>query len=392
MLARVRDLLVAPLGSARGDQRWVALFALSRAVATAVAVVLLVAHRVTANDGWLLSAGSAYGAASVAVALALPGTRRSVVVWAVDALAVLALIVLSGDWRSPFYLMAVTALVLPVTGRSPRFGLGWGLAFTLAYFAVAVVQGLDLEVLRTTARLDSLATHLLVPVLVTFALAYAGIVLERLEDERRRSERLAVEAERRRIAFELHDSAKQRVHAAHLVLSAVAPAIPAPHDAAVAQALDEMNRAAADMDTSVAELREPLDGRGLDERLRRRAAALAAATPAVIDVRGRAPELPPLVAAHAYRIAAEALTNAVRHAGAGTIGVEVDGGPGRLVVDVRDDGRGLPAQPRPGSHGLRSMRHRTTTIGGELLVEPGPGGRGTHVRLTVPLDRGGATR
>jgi signal transduction histidine kinase len=286
--------------------------------------------------------------------------------------------------------MAVTALVLPVTGRSPRFGLGWGLGFTLAYFAVAVVQGLDLEVLRSTARLDSLATHLLVPVLVTFALAYAGIVLERLEDERRRSERLAVEAERRRIAFELHDSAKQRVHAAHLVLSAVAPAIPAPHDAAVAQALDEMNRAAADMDTSVAELREPLDGHGLDERLRRRAAALAAATPAVIDVRGRAPALPPLVAAHAYRIAAEALTNAVRHAGAGTIGVEVDGGPGRLVVDVRDDGRGLPAQPRPGSHGLRSMRHRTATIGGELLVEPGPGGRGTHVRLTVPLDRGGA--
>jgi signal transduction histidine kinase len=390
VLARVGDLLVAPLGSARGDQRWVALFAVSRAVATTVAVVLLAAHRVTAHDGWLLSAGAAYGAASVAVVLAVPAVRRSVVAWAVDALAVLALIVVSGDWRSPFYLMAVTALVLPVTGRSPRFGLGWGLVFTLAYFAVAVVQGLDLEVLRTTARLDSLATHLLVPVLVTFALAYAGIVLERLEDERRRSERLAVEAERRRIAFELHDSAKQRVHAAHLVLSAVAPAIPPPHDAAVAQALDEMNRAAADMDTSVAELREPLDGRGLDERLRRRAQALAAATPAVIDVRGRAPELPPLVAAHAYRIAAEALTNAVRHAGAGTIGVEVDGGPGRLVVDVRDDGRGLPAQPRPGSHGLRSMRHRTATIGGELLVEAGAGGRGTHVRLTVPLDREGA--
>jgi signal transduction histidine kinase len=390
VLAGVPHRLAAPLGSARGAQRWVALFALSRAVATAVAVGLLAAHRVTGHDVALMAAGGAYGALTVAVALWVPRARRSVLAWVVDALAVLALIVLSGDWRSPFYLMAVTALVPPVTGRTPRFGLCWGLAFTTAYFAVAVAQGLDLEVLRTTARLDSLATHLLVPMLVTFALAYAGIVLDRLEDERRRSERLAVEAERRRIAFELHDSAKQRVHAAHLVLSAIAPSIPPPQAPAVAQALEEMNRAAADMDTSVAELREPLDGRSLDERLRRRAEALAAATPAAIDVRGRAPELPPLVAAHAYRIAAEALTNAVRHAEAGTIRVDVDGGPGRLVVDVRDDGRGLGGDARPGSHGLRSMRHRTATLGGELVVQPGPRGRGTHVRLTVPLDREGA--
>ena len=389
MRGTTRDLIAAPLESARGAQRWIALFVLARLVAVLVAILLLAVHRVSDHDAALTLAVAAWGALTIGLVLEVPAVRRSVLAWAVDGAVALALIADSGDWRSPFYLLAVTALVLPATQRSPAFGNLWGAAFTVAYLGVAIEQGIDLEVLRTTARLDTLATHLIVPLLVAFSLTYASAVLDRLERERRRSERLAVEAERRRIAFELHDSAKQRVHAAHLVLSAVEPAIAPPQDRAVAQALEELNRAAADMDTSVAELREPLEGGRLEVRLRRRAAQLAAATPARIAVRGRAPELPPVVAAHAYRIAAEAVTNAVRHSEARSINVVVDGGPGRLSVVVSDDGRGVPADVRPGSHGLRSMRHRAATIGGELTVAPNDAGRGTTVSLSVPLDHEG---
>ncbi|MBW3608604.1 MAG: hypothetical protein KY463_09650 [Actinobacteria bacterium] len=133
------------------------------------------------------------------------------------------------------------------------------------------------------------------------------------------------------------------------------------------------------------ELRSPLQGRGLDEALRQRAQELTPLGRADIRVEGRAPTLPPLVAAHATRIAGEALTNAVRHAGAQRISVELGGSRKLLRITVRDDGRGLPDELRPGSNGLRSMRERAATIGGTLEVEHADGG-GTVVALQVPLN------
>ena len=102
------------------------------------------------------------------------------------------------------------------------------------------------------------------------------------------------------------------------------------------------------METSVAELRTPLDGRPVDVLLRERAAELSQTGVARIDVTGRLPALPPLVAAHTYRIAAEALTNAVRHAGCSAISVTLDGAPDAVTLTIADDGVGMPAEPRPG--------------------------------------------
>jgi signal transduction histidine kinase len=153
----------------------------------------------------------------------------------------------------------------------------------------------------------------------------------------------------------------------------------------VDHALGELRAATADMDTSVAELREPLDGRPVDLLLRERARELVVASPAAIVVRGALPELPTLVATHAYRIAAEALTNAVRHSGASHIEVELSADLDAITIVVRDDGCGLPSDARPGSHGLPSMRNRADTIGAILTLEPGPDGRGTVVTLDVPL-------
>jgi signal transduction histidine kinase len=216
------------------------------------------------------------------------------------------------------------------------------------------------------------------------ALAFAADVLERLRGERLRSERLAVESERQRIAWELHDSAKQRVHAAHLVLSALAGQVAGTQAELVEHALSELRAAGADMDTSVAELRTPLEGRSVERMLGERAAELAPASAASITVRGAIGELPAHVAAHAYRIGAEALTNAVRHAGAETIVVTLGRDGASATIEVSDDGRGMPAGRRPGSNGLRSMRARAETIGAALTIGTGNGGCGTRVRLTVP--------
>ena len=366
--------------------RWLKLLLMTRLPAAGVAVLLLAAHRVTAHDARLIVVTIVFTAVTLAALASMPRLQRSPVAWLVDGAGVLVLVVASQDWRSPFYVLMLTALILPSTALSFRRALAWGVAFTLVYLGVAIYTELDANTLRSTIRLETIATHLMVPLVVVLALAYAADVLERLRGERVRSERLAVESERQRIAWELHDSAKQRVHAAHLVLSALQDQVVGPHADLVDHALGELRAAGADMDTSVAELRMPLQGRSLERLLDERAAELAPASGAEISVRGSAGELPAHVAAHTYRIAAEALTNAVRHSSAAHIDVLLSRSGPVATIEVRDDGRGLPAIRRPGSNGLRSMLARAETIGAALSLGAGAGGRGTRVKLVISTD------
>jgi len=235
--------------------------------------------------------------------------------------------------------------------------------------------------LRST---ETLAIHVSLPFMLVVALAYSAEALRRLSAERSARERLAIEAERRRIAWELHDSAKQRLHAAHLLVTSLNGRVPEPLGPTVARAGVELESAASDMDTSLAELRSPLEGRRLDEALRSRAAELAPAGRPRVEVSGEAPELPPLVGAHAYRIAGEALTNALRHADAETIRIDFSRGHGSLRLAVSDDGRGLPAERRPGATGLEAMENRAASIGAQLTVGR-PEGGGTRIELDIPL-------
>ena len=368
--------------------RWFALLVMTRLLGGSVAALLLAVHRVTAHDGVLIVAVLAYTATSLALLRVRPSLRESRVVWVLDGAAVLALVWASEDWRSPFYVLLLTALVLPATALPFGRGVAWGATFTLCYGVVGVLtERLGASTLEDTVRLETAATHLMAPIMVALALAYASKLLARLAAERRRSEHLAVQAERQRIAWELHDSAKQRVHAAHLVLSGLPRMVDGRAAELVDHALAEMRAATADMETSVGELQAPTSGDSVDELLRRRADELAPASTARIDVVGRLPEMPAAMAAHCHRIASEALTNAVRHAGASTITVGLD--PLTPAVMVADDGRGIPAGRRPGSHGLRTMQDRAQTIGADLSIHSGADGRGTvvHLRLSS-LDQG----
>jgi len=357
---------------------------MTRLLAAGVAVILLVVHRVTPHDPELIALTIVYTAGSLGVLTLVPRLQLSLAAWLVDSVAALALVVASEDWRSPFYILMVTTLILPATGLPFRRALVWGVAFALAYLGVAVYTEVDADTLESTIRLETIATHLMVPLVVVLALAYAADVLERLRGERLRAERLAVESERQRIAWELHDSAKQRVHAAHLVLSALHGQVSGDQGELVAHALAELRAAGADMDTSVAELRTPLEGRSVERLLGERAAELAPVSEAQISVRGSLGELPAHIAAHVYRIGAEALTNAVRHGAAQHVDVVLARNRSSASIEVCDDGRGLPPIRRPGSNGLRSMRARADTIGASLSIGPGAGGRGTRVSLSLP--------
>ncbi len=362
--------------------RWLGLYVAARLFATAFAAALLVWGGLGGAELLLLL----YGVLSTVAVIYLPRLRRMPAAWAVDSMAALALVLASGDWRSPFYLLWLSTLALPAVSVPPRRALWLALGASLAFFVVAVVGGPVWGGLQVSSA-ETLAIHLALPLLLIPSLAYAADALRRLADERAARERLTIEAERRRIAWELHDSAKQRIHAAHLLVSSLDGRVPEAAQRTAARATVELESAASEMDASVAELSSPLEGRPLEQALRARAGELAPHGRPSISVYGEAPPLSPLVAAHAYRIGCEAITNALRHADATTIDVLIEAADGRLRVRVRDDGRGIASQRRPGAHGIVVMKSRAATINGRLDFATPAGGRGTAITLDVPIEQ-----
>jgi signal transduction histidine kinase len=244
-----------------------------------VAVVLLAAHNVSGYDPLLIIATLAWTSISIGAYARSAKLQNSPVAWVVDTGVALLLVYLSTDWRSPFYIFALTSLILPATALPFRRALGYGLGLhdrlpRRGDPHRAAGRG-DVRA-RDPAGDHHDAPH--GPDRRRARAGYASELLFRLREERSKAERLAVQAERQRIAWELHDSAKQRVHAAHLVLSAL-DARSDGTDEIVEHVLAELRAATADMDTSVAELSAPLDGRPVDLLLRERARELEPASP-----------------------------------------------------------------------------------------------------------------
>ena len=381
-LAGVADALrIRPAGL--HARRWLWLFIGARAGGALVATGLLALQPLTDADPPLATLALLWGTATIVAVRLWPWLMGRPVAWALDAGVVLVLVVASGEWRSPFYLLAVSALIPPATTLTVSGAVAVGIGFSAIYFALALTLGIEWDALASTARLESFSTHLLIPILVVVALAHGTRLLDRLDAERERAEGLALEGERRRIAWELHDSAKQRIHAAQLVLSSLTPQLEAVDAERLGIALAELDGSASDLEASLTELRTTLGGLPLDEAIGRRAAELAAASGVEITVRGSAPSLPTFVAVHAYRVACEAMSNALRHAEPEHIDVTLDRHAGVLAVRVDDDGRGM-SEPSEPSTGLESMRARAQALGGRLILESRPR-VGTRVELEVPL-------
>ena len=377
-----RGVTVARLERLRPEsgREWLALYVAGRLAATIVAAALLLWGGVGGTDLLLVL----YGPLSTVILVAWPGLRQRPVAWAVDSAGALALVLHSDDWRSPYYLLWLVTLALPAIHLPLRRAVLLALGSSVLYLVIAISGGPvpgRLQLIST----ETLAIHISLPFLLVCSLAYAADSLRRLVRERAERERLAIEAERRRIAWELHDSAKQRVHAAHLLVTSLQDRVAPELARLVGRATVELESASSDMDTSLAELRSPLEGRSLDKALRARAAELAPDGRPSIIVQGASPVLPPLVGAHVYRIACEAIVNALRHADATTITVRLAGEDDIFTVAIRDDGRGLSIDKRPGATGLRAMENRAATIGADLILTTPPDGPGTLVELILPL-------
>lgn len=216
-------------------------------------------------------------------------------------------------------------------------------------------------------------------------------MLDRLETERRDSALHALterESERRMLAAELHDQIGQTLTAVSLQVARLGDRSPEELRAETAAVREAVDGTIEDVRRLAKQLRpEALDALGLVPALTNLIERLIEQTGlrierqldrALPDV-GRDGELV------IYRVAQEAMTNAIRHAHAETIAVRLMARDGRVVLVVADDGHGMIEGERAGS-GIRTMRERALSIGARLDVGPYDGG-GTAVRLTV--DAGG---
>ncbi|MGI5170540.1 sensor histidine kinase [Spirillospora sp. CA-253888] len=224
---------------------------------------------------------------------------------------------------------------------------------------------------------------------------YVRAVEERaatLEREREQLDLIAAQRERGSIARELHDIV---AHSVTVMLIGVRGArdVLETEPQVAARTLEQVEASA---EQSLAELRRILvvlrGQHAVGTRPQPSLADLgelvsgyrAAGLPVRLETTGEPLDLPSGVELSAYRIIEEALTNALKHAGATLVTVRLDYGGADLEVRVHDNGRG-PGEPAgPGGHGLVGMRERVAVLGGELRTGGLPGG-GFQVAARLPI-------
>jgi two-component system, NarL family, sensor kinase len=200
------------------------------------------------------------------------------------------------------------------------------------------------------------------------------------------------EHERRRLAGEIHDGISQRIVSLFFHLSAAADAIGSSPELAAEQIAQAQELAAAALDETrlaIAGLRPPvLDDLGLAPSL----ASLGRSFPQLdVQVETTGQQIAEHLETAVYRTAQEALQNVAKHAEAQSVSIRLTAPPGRIVLEVADDGTGfdlalagsaLAGQGGPSGFGLSGMRERAELLGGRLEVITASG-RGTTVRLTL---------
>jgi signal transduction histidine kinase len=216
----------------------------------------------------------------------------------------------------------------------------------------------------------------------------------RIELAQEAEARVAVSEERARIARELHDVVGHAVSLMTVQASGVRRLLKQDQEREreVLLVVEQAGREAlAEMRRLVGVLRRPEEAPALApqpslshlDRLVDQ--AREAGLPVEVQIEGEATELPAGVDLTAYRLIQEALTNAIKHAGATSAEVVVRYGDGAVELLVADDGRGLSdGAAESGGHGLVGMRERVAVYGGELEAGPRPEG-GYALRARLPL-------
>ncbi len=215
-------------------------------------------------------------------------------------------------------------------------------------------------------------------------------VQERTQEVYEQAQHLAALEERQHLARELHDSLSQTLYGVALGAHTALAFIDGKRDKVV----EALNYVLSLADAGLTQMRalifdlrpESLEAEGLVSALTKQAAALRARYG--IEVQAEICEEPdvPLETKQAtYRIAQEALHNAIKHARANRLGVRLSYQQDHLMLEVSDDGAGFdPAKSYPGHLGLNSMRERAARARGTLEIHSAPG-NGTRVCVELPV-------
>ena len=191
----------------------------------------------------------------------------------------------------------------------------------------------------------------------------------------------AADETRRRIERDLHDGVQQRLVILALMLSGLRDRVPA-------DARAEVDEVSGELAATRQELRDLCQGvhpailaeAGLGAAVR----ALARRSPLPVRVQIRADgRLPVSREVTAYYVAAEAFTNAAKHARASAVDILIEEADGTLTVQIRDDGIGGAAAAGGGS-GLTGLRDRVEAVGGSMTLES-PAGAGTILTVLLPV-------
>jgi signal transduction histidine kinase len=218
------------------------------------------------------------------------------------------------------------------------------------------------------------------------------VAMGRLNDETRNAATLA---ERNRMAGEIHDSMQQGLSGAIIQLDTTLKMRTVTDDVRsrlnvvrnmISYARHEVQHVVWDMESPL------LEGTELGEALRKITALINVGTVTIeTRVEGVPVDLPRATKHHLLRLAQETTTNAVRHAEASHITIELQYAPEAIVLTVVDDGIGFVLDEMRfktfGHFGLRGLRARAEKISGQLTIESAPGA-GTLVRIVVPLRAG----
>ncbi|SCF32446.1 Signal transduction histidine kinase [Micromonospora viridifaciens] len=338
-----------------------------------------------------------------------------------------------GTGRATYPLVVVAALALAVRRRWPLatlavvtaattayllLGYPYGpilISFFVAVYTVAAYRPVRIAALAGAGALVGLLAHVFVGarptgltglmpvaawVVVPFAIGATVGTTARLGREnaaRKRIEeaRRLADAERLRVAREVHDVVGHGLAAIHMQAEIALHLLkkkPEQAEAALTaisrtskEALDELRvtLTVVRRDEAAAE-RAPTPGLAQLPQLRDRLAG--AGVPVDVEITGEPRPLPVAVDLTAYRVVQESLTNVLRHAGPATATVRIRYAPTEVTVEVTDTGRGPAAEPgRAGGYGLAGMRERVTVLGGSFAAGPGSGG-GFQVYATLPVE------
>jgi len=224
------------------------------------------------------------------------------------------------------------------------------------------------------------------------ALTATTVRAVQLSDDVRRSRQRIVSAredERRRLRRDLHDGLGPQLASQMLELEAVAQLMssnPAKAQSLLSSLKTQAEEAILDLRGLVYGLRPPaLDDLGLIGALRQSASRYeSGALRFTFETPETLPDLPAAVETALYRIAQEAMTNVARHAQATLCTMRLHCANAYAMLEVRDNGGGLPPHHRSGV-GLQAIKERTTELNGQYTLESLPDG-GTLVRARLPLE------